>query len=32
MTWDQAIVWIIWPTIVAGIVGFGGLWLAKHTD
>jgi hypothetical protein len=31
MTLHEAWVWFIWPAIVAATIGFGGIWLAKHT-
>jgi hypothetical protein len=30
MTWDQAVVWLIVPAIVALILGGGGIWLSRH--
>lgn len=30
MTWDQIFVWLIWPAILAAIVGFGSPWLSRH--
>jgi hypothetical protein len=30
MTWDQAVVWLIIPAVVAVILGGGGVWLARH--
>ncbi len=30
MTWDQIMVWLVWPGVVAAFVGFGGLWLSRR--
>ena len=30
MTWDQAVVWLIVPAIVAVILGGGGIWLSRR--
>jgi hypothetical protein len=30
MTWDQVVVWLIVPAVVAIIVGGGGVWLSRH--
>jgi hypothetical protein len=30
MSWDQLWVWVIWPVIVALILGVGGLWSARR--
>jgi hypothetical protein len=30
MTWDQVVVWLVWPAIVALIIGGGGLWLSRR--
>ena len=30
MSWDQLWVWVIWPVIVALILGLGGLWSARR--
>ena len=30
MTFDQALVWLILPAIVAIIIGGGGVWLSRH--
>jgi hypothetical protein len=30
MTWDLALTWFIMPTVVAIILGGGGLWLSRR--
>jgi hypothetical protein len=30
MTWEQVFVWLIWPLIVAALIGGGGLWLSRR--
>jgi hypothetical protein len=30
MTWDQVVVWLIVPGIVAIVLGGGGVWLSRH--
>jgi hypothetical protein len=30
MTWDQAVVWLIIPAIVAIVLGGGGIWLSRR--
>jgi hypothetical protein len=30
MTWQQVWVWLINPTIVALVVGLGGIWLSRR--
>jgi hypothetical protein len=30
MDWHYALIWLIWPAIVASIVGFGIPWLVRH--
>jgi hypothetical protein len=30
MTWDQVVTWLIVPVAVALVLGFGGLWSARH--
>ncbi len=29
MTTDQVLVWLVWPAVVAVIVGGGGIWLSR---
>jgi hypothetical protein len=31
MTWDQVLTWLVMPTVVAIILGGGGIWLSRHT-
>ena len=30
MTWNELVVWLIWPGIVAIIAGGGGIWLSRR--
>jgi hypothetical protein len=30
MSFDQLWVWVMWPVIVALVLGLGGLWSARH--
>jgi hypothetical protein len=30
MTWDQILVWLIWPAVAAAAVGGGAYWLSRH--
>jgi hypothetical protein len=30
MTSDQIVVWLVWPAIVAAVVGFGALWISRR--
>jgi hypothetical protein len=30
MTWDQAVVWLIVPGIVAAVLTVGGVWLSRY--
>jgi hypothetical protein len=30
MTWDQAVVWVLLPTVVAIVLGGGGIWMSRR--
>jgi hypothetical protein len=30
VTWDQVVIWLIVPAIVAIVIGGGGIWLSRH--
>ncbi len=30
MTTEQALIWFIWPAIIAIIAGGGGIWLSRR--
>jgi hypothetical protein len=31
MNWAQVVNWLIVPSVVAIVLGFGGVWLSRHT-
>jgi hypothetical protein len=30
VTWDQVVIWLIVPAIVAHALGLGGIWLSRR--
>jgi len=30
VTWDQVVVWLIVPALVAALLGGGGVWLSRR--